>query len=284
MRKYEKSIIPVIEYNYQNLTSIERTIADFFIQNKEKTDLSAKAVAEKIFVSEASLSRFAKKCGYRGYREFIYQYEATFQEGIRETVNENRRKVLDAYQEILNKAYNLVDDQKFRKVSRMMTKADRIFVCGVGSSGIVARETELRFMRIGININSLVDRDMIRMRTVFQDETSLVMGLSMKGETREVQYFLRESHKRKAKCILVTARNNPEFREYCDEIIYVPALKNLDWGELISPQFPMLVMMDILYTYCLEQNKDKTERFLEDTAKALHEQEETGLDNDEEIR
>ena len=68
MEHYARSIIPVIEYNYENFTSLERTIADFFIQNKKKQDFSAKAVSERLFVSEASLSRFAKKCGFRGYR------------------------------------------------------------------------------------------------------------------------------------------------------------------------------------------------------------------------
>ena len=78
MEHYARSIIPVIEYNYENFTALERTIADFFIQNKKKRDFSAKAVSERLYVSEASLSRFAKKCGFRGYREFIYQYEDTF--------------------------------------------------------------------------------------------------------------------------------------------------------------------------------------------------------------
>ena len=271
MEKYTRSIIPVIEYNYENLTTMEKTIADFFIKNKKRVDFSAKAVAERLFVSEASLSRFAKKCGYRGYREFIYQYEETFQDGRKKPVQGSMARVLDCYQEVLNKTYNLADETKLRRISRMMRNAERIFVCGVGSSGIVARETELRFMRIGMNINSLIERDMIRMRAVFQDERSMVIGLSMKGETKEVRYILRKAHERKAKCVLVTARNNPEFREFCDEIILVPGLDNLDNGDLISPQFPMLAMMDILYACYLDQDQSMTKAFLQDTAEALRE-------------
>lgn len=271
MEKYTRSIIPVIEYNYENLTTMEKNIADFFIKNKKQMDFSAKAVAEYLFVSEASLSRFAKKCGYRGYREFIYQYEATFQANKKKPVFGSTARVLDCYQEVLNKTYNLADEEKLRRISRMMKRAERIFVCGVGSSGIVARETELRFMRIGMNVNSLIERDMIRMRAVFQDEKSMVIGLSMKGETKEVKYILRKAHERKARCVIVTARNNTEFREFCDEIIQVPALDNLDNGDLISPQFPMLAMMDVLYTCYLELDQNKTKEFLEDTAKALKE-------------
>ena len=80
MNYYFKSVIPVIESNYNKFTTVEKSIADFFINNQKKADFSAKTVASKLFVSEASLSRFAQKCGYRGYREFIYQYEKNFVE------------------------------------------------------------------------------------------------------------------------------------------------------------------------------------------------------------
>ncbi len=51
-----------------------------------------------------------------------------------------------------------------------------MFVCGTGSSGLAAREMKLRFMRIGVDIDSLVERDMMRMQAVFQDRRSLVFG------------------------------------------------------------------------------------------------------------
>ena len=71
MEQYEKNIIPQIESIYNSFTPLEKTIADFFISNTEKIDLSSKSVSSRLYVSEASLSRFAKKCGYKGYREFM---------------------------------------------------------------------------------------------------------------------------------------------------------------------------------------------------------------------
>ena len=109
MEYYVKSVVPIIESNYDKFTTVERNIADFFIQNRKKVDFSAKSIAERLFVSEASLSRFAKKCGYRGYREFVYQYEETFVEK-QESITGNTRMILNAYQELLNKTYSLVDD------------------------------------------------------------------------------------------------------------------------------------------------------------------------------
>lgn len=54
MEYYVKSVVPMIETNYDNFTTVEKNIADFFIKNRKKVDFSAKSVAEKLFVSEAS--------------------------------------------------------------------------------------------------------------------------------------------------------------------------------------------------------------------------------------
>ena len=127
MEYYVKSVVPIIESNYDKFTTVERNIADFFIQNRKKVDFSSKSISERLFVSEASLSRFAKKCGYRGYREFIYQYEETFVEK-QESITGNTRMILNAYQELLNKTYSLVDEAQIARISRYLNQAERVRV------------------------------------------------------------------------------------------------------------------------------------------------------------
>ena len=71
-------IIPLIESYYHTFTPLERTIADFFIHNTEEQDFSSRNISGLLYVSEASLSRFAQKCGFHGYREFIYEYKQSW--------------------------------------------------------------------------------------------------------------------------------------------------------------------------------------------------------------
>ena len=191
MEYYVKSVVPVIESNYDKFTPVEKEIADFFIHNQKKMDFSIKNISEILFTSKATLVRFAQKCGYHGYKEFIYQYEETFIEKP-EKITGNTRMVLNAYQELLNKAYSLVDEGQIGKITGYLNKADRVLVCGLGSSGLSAREMEIRFMRIGVNVDSLADPDMMRMSSVFQNKNSLVLGFSLSGEREEVLYLLRE--------------------------------------------------------------------------------------------
>lgn len=270
MEYYVKSVVPIIESNYNNFTMVEKNIADFFIHNHEKMDFSAKTVAAKLFVSEASLSRFAKKCGYRGYREFVYQYEETLVEK-KESMTGNTRMVLNAYQELLNKTYSLVDEEQIGRIGKYLNQAERVFVCGKGSSGLAASEMELRFMRIGVDIDSLQDSDRMRMQSVFQDKRCLVFGISISGETEGVRYLLREAHKRGAKTVMITAQNKDSYAEYCSEVLLLPSLRHLNHGNVISPQFPILVMLDFIYSYYVEQDKPKKESFHDNTLRALEE-------------
>ena len=79
-------IIPLIESYYHTFTPLERTIADFFIHNTEEQDFSSRNISGLLYVSEASLSRFAQKCGFHGYREFIYEYKQRLAPGPEENI------------------------------------------------------------------------------------------------------------------------------------------------------------------------------------------------------
>ena len=270
MEYYVKSVVPIIKMNYEKFTTVEKSIADFFIQNHERVDLSSKAMADRLYVSEASLSRFAQKCGYRGYREFVYQYEMTFVEN-RESMTGNTRMILNAYQELLNKTYSLIDEEQIARMWKYLGESERVTVCGRGSSGYAAAEMELRFMRIGVNIDSIQDSDRMRMQAVFQDKRSLVFGISVSGETEPVLYLLREARRRGAPTVLITAEKPERFRELCTAVLRMPSLRSLNQGNVISPQFPILLMLDILYSYYAAQDKGKKELLHDDTLRALDE-------------
>ena len=76
MVSLEKNILPVIESVYGSLTHLEKKIADYFLSAEALTaDLSAQAVSQRLYVSVPSLTRFAKKCGFSGYRQFIFEFQ-----------------------------------------------------------------------------------------------------------------------------------------------------------------------------------------------------------------
>ena len=266
---YLKSVIPSIEANYKNFTSVEKNIENFFRNNEEIMDFSAKSISNRLFVSEAALSRFAKKCGYRGYREFIYQYEQNLTERNLKIVG-NAGSVLNIYQELLNKTYSLIDQKQIMRICEYMADASRVFVCGKGSSGLAAMEAESRFMRIGVDIDSITDSDIMRFQTVFQNSKSMVIGISVSGMTESILYSLQQAHEKKSKTVLITAHKNGRISSYCDEIVLIPSLKYLNYGNVISPQFPILIFLDIIYSYYVSMDKRRMQVLHTSTLRALN--------------
>ena len=49
----------------------------------------------------------------------------------------------------------------------------------------------------------------------------------------------------------------------------MPSLRYLNQGNVISPQFPILLMLDILYSYYAGQDKGKKDLLHDDTLRAL---------------
>ena len=251
---YENETKQKMSNSYRDMTPVERSIADFFLSNAEKMDFSSKNISKRLYVSEEALSRFAKKCGYKGYRELIFSYEKDLEsevpkENTEQDVSSFTKKIRGSYASLLNESFNLLKEKQIRKVTAMLDTAKKICVYGMGSSGFVAKEFQLRFMRIGLTVEAFTDSQMMQMNAALADSETLVIGLSLSGRTKEVNHAVRLAKKKGAAVVYLTANEHPEVADCCDELVQTAYMKNLDTGTRISPQITLLVMLDVIYSY-----------------------------------
>ena len=68
----------------------------------------------------------------------------------------------NTYQELLNKANALLDKAQIARITKLLVSRPRVYVYGRGSSGLVAQEMKLRFMRIGLNIEAVTDSHIMK--------------------------------------------------------------------------------------------------------------------------
>lgn len=246
MQYSDNTVLKNLKSRYDSLTNIEKTIAEFFINNREEQKLSSKLVSEKLFVSEASLSRFAKKCGYKGFREFIFEYEKNISRYNREEIS---NLVVNTYQDLLDSCHMMTNKNQIKKVAHLLSTSKKVCVFGMGSSGIAAEEVQLRFMRLGLNIEAVHDSHRIKMLASLADNDTVIIAISLSGKTKEILQGLGIAKANGAKVVMITSNNSFQLSGFCDEIILIPTINSLEAGDCISPQFPVLVMVDILYTY-----------------------------------
>lgn len=209
--------------------------------------------------------------------QVIWQFIFEFQESSSESKNVSRdltRNVLSDYGELLNKTFSLIDEEQFLRVGDMLNNAGRVYIYGQGSSGLVAREMEFRFMRLGMVCKAITDDHMIRMNRVMLNPDCLVIGISISGETKIITQAIQNAKKVGAKTVLVTSNNSDDLRQQCDELVLVAVKKHLAQGNNISPQFPVLVVMDIFYAYYMDLDRDHRSQIFTNTLSALEENQE----------
>ena len=259
----QQNILTIIESHLDKMTDLEQRIGHYFLDpNSIQEDLSSLQVAQTLHISQAALTRFAKKCGFKGYREFSFQYLQDLQKAQTEADNmpsSLSRHVLYNYNQIHQQTKELIDEEKLERVAQIIEEADRVYFFGTGSSGLVARDMKLRFMRLGVVCEALTDQDGFAWTTSILDKNCLVIGFSLSGQTQSIIDSLIDAKNMGAKTILVTGQ--PEkIQEDFTEVVPVALQSKPEFILRISAQFPMLLMIDLIYAFFLEINREKKER------------------------
>ena len=255
-------IATIIDLHFEELTELEQEIARYFLQSDTiHDDLSSQQVTQKLHISQAALTRFAKKCGFTGYREFVFQYQhqASKQDTHSHKHSPLTKRVLRSYSIMREQTQDLIDEAQLERVAQLIDDAERVYFFGTGSSGLIAREMKLRFMRLGVVCEALTDQDGFAWTTSIMDENCLVLGFSLSGTTQSVLDSLLDAKEMGAKTILFTSAPNKNSQAYTETVL-VASHSQSSYIQRISAQLPMLILIDLIYAYFLEINRDSKEK------------------------
>ncbi|ORO49430.1 MurR/RpiR family transcriptional regulator [Streptococcus oralis] len=255
-------IATIIDLHFEELTELEQEIARYFLQSDTiQDDLSSQQVTQKLHISQAALTRFAKKCGFTGYREFVFQYQhqASKPDTHSHKHSPLTKRVLRSYSIMREQTQDLIDEEQLERVAQLIDDAERVYFFGTGSSGLVAREMKLRFMRLGVVCEALTDQDGFAWTTSIMDENCLVLGFSLSGTTPSILDSLLDAKEMGAKTILFTSAPNKNSQAYTETVL-VASHSQPSYIQRISAQLPMLFLIDLVYAYFLEINRESKEK------------------------
>ena len=255
-------IATIIDLHFEELTELEQEIARYFLQAETiQDDLSSQQVTQKLHISQAALTRFAKKCGFTGYREFVFQYQhqASKPDTHSHKHSPLTKRVLRSYSIMREQTQDLIDEEQLERVAQLIDDAERVYFFGTGSSGLIAREMKLRFMRLGVVCEALTDQDGFAWTTSIMDENCLVLGFSLSGTTQSVLDSLLDAMEMGAKTILFTSAPNKNSQAYTETVLVASHSKS-SYIQRISAQLPMLILIDLIYAYFLEINRESKEK------------------------
>ena len=180
-----------IESIYPTLTPAERRVADEVVRNPHHVvHWSITELAKRAGVSDATVVKFCKRLGYKGFQEFkilLAQDVAVrpfLAQGEVEPGNDVRtikEKIFQANITALQNTVQVLDDEALEAAVEALVKAREIHFYGLGPSGIAALDAEQKFSRIGRRASAVVDTHMQITRAVMLQPGDVVIGISASG-------------------------------------------------------------------------------------------------------
>lgn len=270
-----------IKLKYNTFTAAHRKIADFVLSNPEFVlDQSISEVAAACNVGEATISRFCKVLGFKGYHDFKLSIVKHLQEdelnGSNGNSITNEDSVLSVVKSILaqniktlNETSNLIKEDDIKQAVDFLTAADRIIFFGVGSSFAAALEGYNKFIRIAPNVCINMETHMQYVAASLMSEKDVAVVISYSGSTKEVVEIARAAKKRGAKVICITRYLKSPLTNYSDISLLCSSNARNVHGNSLSMELAQIFLLDILYTQFFRQNYERSQKNKEDSSAIL---------------
>lgn len=246
-------ILIEIQKQFNKFTKKEKKIAQYILEFKTKVkDMSITELAEKTGASTATITRFSKKVGAKNFVELKMKINASNNLNNNKKVDDVFVKTTNYYKEVLENSQKLVNKSKIIKLVNEIKAAEKIYIYGIGSSGLTADEMKLRLLRMGFNVSSITDSHLMKINSAIISKKDLVIAISISGQTKEIVESLKIAQSNGANTLLITSFENTEAKKYADMEALIYNISFVDQQRFINSQFSVVYLLDIICTVLLQ--------------------------------
>ncbi|WP_055669077.1 MurR/RpiR family transcriptional regulator [Desnuesiella massiliensis] len=260
--QYVNNIILQMEKYKNQYTETDMKIMEFISSNIEFViENSIGNIAKGCGVSEASITRFSRKSGFKGFNELkLLLGQEHFKEEVKEEISEPDsllNNLVNDIKELVSKGAQLVNKSNIEKCVKYFKNSKRIKIYALSASGYVAEEMSYKFGRIGFDIRAISDPHYMLMDAALSDSEDLIIGICFSGETTEVIEAIAIAKENGCKTVVFTHYIDSELSKKANATILLPVKDLLSTGEFINSHIAMLVLIDYLYAEIVTSDMDK---------------------------
>lgn len=254
---------------YASLPASEQKLADYLQQfPAQARQMSSKALAEAAQVSQSSVVKFAQKLGYRGFTELrlalsddVIRRETqadsvTLHNQIRsdDPLPRVADKLIAEHIRTLQSTLQLNDDPALTQAVQLLLQARRIQICGIGSSGLVAKDLSYKLLKIGINV--LCETDAHVQLTIAQTLSAddVLLAISFSGERREVNLAAQEARQQGAQVLALTGFQPNSLQQLATHCLYTVADEQTVRSAAMFSRTAQLALTDLLFMGMVQQD------------------------------
>lgn len=250
-----------------NLHGKEQAIADYVVKNAGSVlALTIYELAEVVGVSPASLTRFTKRMGYRGFNDFKIALAHAIGTREPDPFSEELEKgspdsiiqwVFEQNVITLRNTLKVVSRPNLIRAAELCLRAPKAHFYGVGSSGLIAQDAAIRFSVLGLETGSYSDPYLQLGSAVGLKEDDVAVAISHTGASRPVIESLRVAKESGAHTICITNYSNAPLIKIADIPLLTSSHERRIHVAALTSQNAQLAIVDSLYFLMAQQLKDK---------------------------
>ena len=261
-----------LEEYRKNASSAERDIVDYILSDPEAAvGQSIHKLAAQTYTSASTVVRLCKKLGCGGYKEFqqalIYELAVSNKSNdiavggviAGDTTDVIIEKVTAKNISSLELTRQLLDAQVVDSVVSLMMQAHSICLFGMGASLLVARDLQLKLMRLNItcNLNDDYHSQLLYAKNMGREDLAIVVSYS--GLTREAIECAWIAKANGAKVVSITRGGiDSELIHRSDYVLGVAETEHIMRSGAMSSRIAQLNVVDALFAAYVNRNYEKS--------------------------
>ncbi|MDO5733564.1 MAG: MurR/RpiR family transcriptional regulator [Eubacteriales bacterium] len=257
----ECGIFERIDALYFDLTKTEKRLASYLAKHRSEPQyMSISELAQASEVAEATISRFCRKLGLKGFNSFklelakaafARQLNSAEAEGVEtggaDDVASLAQTLGQAHVEAIWQTREFIVEADYQKAVELLQAARHVYCMGLGGSHVLAYEAFSLFTTVDPKFSVLNDPHMQSYMTANFDEQDLILYFSYSGATKDLLELFALAQKRQVKIILISRYPNSPGAKYADLTLQCGSNESALKSGSVSARIAQLMVIDILF-------------------------------------
>ena len=283
MNEHNINILERLHSSYYQLSAAERKVADYVLSNHPHVQfMSITQLADECGVAEATVSRFCRSLGLKGFNAFkieVAMHAATFSAAGRirdrhvlsDSLESRCIEAGKLSQEAIQQTIDLVRPRDIETAIGLFERAGKVICMGSGGSMIMALELAHLFGTITNKFFAVTDSHIQISTAATLDPTDVIVLFSYSGATHNGIAVLELAKVRGIPTILVTRFPKSPAAQLADLVLHCGSNESPFQFGSVPAKVAQLVLMDVLFQEYLRRNRETSEENLQQIAAALSE-------------
>lgn len=252
-----KSVIGVICSSYNSFFDSEKKIANCIMERKgEVVDMTVAELAKASGASDASVSRFCRRCGFKGFhqlkmtlaREIAEEAQIPVSNDLsRRDIGQSLQNILANKVEELKQTVAMMEPKNLDRILDVLQQARSVQLAAVGNTIPVALDAAFKFNQLGIPTvtGTILETQMAYAFNLGKKD--VLMAISNSGVSRRLIRMLEGVRENGVTVIAVT--NNPDspVAQLADYHITTATREKLLREDFLFSRVPATMVIEILY-------------------------------------